>query len=565
MTATFGKLAHQTLTLKPGLNIIEAPNEWGKSTWCAFLSAMLYGLDTRAKSTKSALADKERYQPWSGAPMAGRLEISWQGRDITIERRTKGRVPLGEFRAYESASGLAVPELTAANCGQMLLGVEKSVFLRSVFLRQWDLPVTGDENLRRRLQNLVTTGEEDPAGEQLAKQLKALKNRIRYHRTGLLPQLEEERGLLEEQLSQLSRLEAAIREQENRQRENRAWIQRLEQHGAYLAWQAALDDARLIRQAEQEWQAAESRLRALRERKPEKLSGKALLPGLLLILTGVLLGIFRDGAAGIAVAVLGASVMLWGLFRNKQKKNPPNEEKSLMEEAARARARWEALLSVAKPLPPEAEPVGLGRNAAETAGALREAREEETRLESRRSQYLGRMEALGTRKNLETQLASVNSRIEKLEKTYTALTMAQETLAEASAQLQRRFAPRIAGGAARRMQKMTNGRYDRVILNEDLSLLAGEAGEETLREALWRSDGTVDQLYLALRLSVSEALTPEAPLILDDALVRFDDTRLKAALELLEEEAQSRQVVIFTCQSREKRLLKRTESDPMLF
>jgi len=565
MTATFGKLAHQTLTLKPGLNIIEAPNEWGKSTWCAFLSAMLYGLDTRAKSTKSALADKERYQPWSGAPMAGRLEISWQGRDITIERRTKGRVPLGEFRAYESASGLAVPELTAANCGQVLLGVEKSVFLRSVFLRQWDLPVTGDENLRRRLQNLVTTGEEDPAGEQLAKQLKALKNRIRYHRTGLLPQLEEERGLLEEQLSQLSRLEAAIREQENRQRENRAWIQRLEQHGAYLAWQAALDDARLIRQAEQEWQAAESRLRALRERKPEKLSGKALLPGLLLILTGVLLGIFRDGAAGIAVAVLGASVMLWGLFRNKQKKNPPNEEKSLMEEAARARARWEALLSVAKPLPPEAEPVGLGRNAAETAGALREAREEETRLESRRSQYLGRMEALGTRKNLETQLASVNSRIEKLEKTYTALTMAQETLAEASAQLQRRFAPRIAGGAARRMQKMTNGRYDRVILNEDLSLLAGEAGEETLREALWRSDGTVDQLYLALRLSVSEALTPEAPLILDDALVRFDDTRLKAALELLEEEAQSRQVVIFTCQSREKRLLKRTESDPMLF
>ena len=57
MTATFGKLDHQTLTLKPGLNIIEAPNEWGKSTWCAFLVAMLYGLDTRAKSTKSVLAD----------------------------------------------------------------------------------------------------------------------------------------------------------------------------------------------------------------------------------------------------------------------------------------------------------------------------------------------------------------------------------------------------------------------------------------------------------------------------------------------------------------------------
>lgn len=45
MTATFGKLEHAELTLQPGLNILTAPNEWGKSTWCAFLVAMLYGLD----------------------------------------------------------------------------------------------------------------------------------------------------------------------------------------------------------------------------------------------------------------------------------------------------------------------------------------------------------------------------------------------------------------------------------------------------------------------------------------------------------------------------------------
>ena len=41
MTATFGKLEGDTLRLEPGLNVISAPNEWGKSTWCAFLTAML--------------------------------------------------------------------------------------------------------------------------------------------------------------------------------------------------------------------------------------------------------------------------------------------------------------------------------------------------------------------------------------------------------------------------------------------------------------------------------------------------------------------------------------------
>ncbi|HIT28613.1 MAG TPA: AAA family ATPase, partial [Candidatus Faecousia gallistercoris] len=47
MTATFGKLDGEALSFSPGLNLITAPNEWGKSTWCAFLLAMLYGIDTR--------------------------------------------------------------------------------------------------------------------------------------------------------------------------------------------------------------------------------------------------------------------------------------------------------------------------------------------------------------------------------------------------------------------------------------------------------------------------------------------------------------------------------------
>ena len=124
MTATFGKLEHQTLTLQPGLNILSGGNEWGKSTWCAFLVAMLYGMETRVKSTKSSLSDKEHYAPWSGSPMSGRMDISWQGRDITIERKSAGRTPMGKFQAYETATGLPVPELTAESCGEKLLGVE---------------------------------------------------------------------------------------------------------------------------------------------------------------------------------------------------------------------------------------------------------------------------------------------------------------------------------------------------------------------------------------------------------------------------------------------------------
>ena len=56
----------------------------------------------------------------------------------------------------------------------------------------------------------------------------------------------------------------------------------------------------------------------------------------------------------------------------------------------------------------------------------------------------------------------------------------------------------------------------------------------------------------ALRLAVAEELTPDAPMVLDDAFVRFDDKRLAAAMDILKEESQSKQVILFTCQNREQ-------------
>ena len=93
-------------------------------------------------------------------------------------------------------------------------------------------------------------------------------------------------------------------------------------------------------------------------------------------------------------------------------------------------------------------------------------------------------------------------------------------------------------------------------VRENLTLRCGGADETTLREPLWRSEGTTDQLYLALRLAVAQERTPDAPLILDDAFVRFDDTRLQAALGLLKEIAEEKQVILFTCQSREQEILR---------
>ena len=220
-------------------------------------------------------------------------------------------------------------------------------------------------------------------------------------------------------------------------------------------------------------------------------------------------------------------------------------------ELQRAMSYAEDLSAMAKPVEkPEFEDV-LTYSPVETRRMMEENRLEQQRLQQSVDQLRGRMDALGEEAVLRRQLEQVNGRIGRLTETYAALELAQETLAAATAQLQRRFAPRITSEAQNILHRMTGGRYDRLTLSQDMSLSAATGEETVLRAAQRRSEGTVDQIYLALRLAVSKELTPDTPLVLDDALVRFDDVRHAAAMEILKEEALDRQIILFTCQSRE--------------
>lgn len=204
MTATFGRLEQETLTLTEGLNVLQLPNEAGKSTWAEFLLAMLYGVDTSEREKTGVLPVKTKYQPWSGKPMAGVIELTHAGRHITITRTSTARSPLGTFSAVYTDSGLPVEGMTGANCGQMLLGVPKSVYQRSAFVRQSGLGLTPDADLEARLSALVTTGDEAVSFAAADKRLLAWQNRVRHNKTGLIPDAERELAAVDGALAALA-------------------------------------------------------------------------------------------------------------------------------------------------------------------------------------------------------------------------------------------------------------------------------------------------------------------------------------------------------------------------
>ena len=193
MTATFGKLEKARLSCTGGLNLIHAPNEGGKSTWCAFYKAMLFGIDTRDRDKKGHLADKNHYQPWSGAPMEGEIIADWNGREIAIRRARRGSTPFGAFSAVYTDTGEAIPGMTGDNCGMMLTGVSREVFERSAFIGGDNMTVTAAPDLERRIAALLSAGQEDVSFSQVQSKLKEWLNRRKVNRTvGLIPKLEEE-------------------------------------------------------------------------------------------------------------------------------------------------------------------------------------------------------------------------------------------------------------------------------------------------------------------------------------------------------------------------------------
>ena len=241
LTATFGRLERQELTLSPGLNVLYAPNETGKSTWGAFIRTMLYGLSTRERGP---LADKNRFAPWSGAAMQGRMDVSAEEGAYTLLRDTK-RVssPMGEFSCTYTGTATPVAGITAQNAGEALLGVPREVFERSAFIGQNALAVDQDAELERRIAALITTGEEDTSYSQSYERLKKQLNRRKHNKTGLIPVLEREIDDLQLSLRELDALETQARQAQS-------VLDELEHQAAALRQQAA------------SWQALEQQSRA---------------------------------------------------------------------------------------------------------------------------------------------------------------------------------------------------------------------------------------------------------------------------------------------------------------
>ena len=704
MQAAYGRLRGDSLRLEPGLNLIYAPNESGKSTWCSFIRTMLYGLPTRQSGP---LADKNRFAPWTGETMQGRMDLETDGRRWTVLRDTRRtNAPMQNFACTYTGTAQPVPEVNGQNLGETLLGVPREVFQRSAFIGQSGLAVSQDPELERRIAALLSTGQEDVSYSESYDRLKKQLNRRRHNKTGLIPQLEQEQARLDEALRRQAELTAQLENAREQQctaqtrveelEQRRAQWEALEKQEALRQWRETQEDlarrrqqltalqqldgnlpdrdtlarmqaqlelleqaggtltqARRIAQqrqaeaqtAQEAWAAHplypndENQLRQQAEAMTAPAGpGKALsiAAGVLLCAAAAALALLPAPAKLIAAAIGAAAAA--GLFlsrrraaaaahtvqtRKTQLQRQTEEYLRLREDARQAEdaARTAAasaegltqqlqgqlvtLLAQVQPFWPEANGADGVRVALTAALRRREALDgaalqvqqaqircdamsrhlpqpplpdpEETlprpvlsreqidaalpqvrnqlrEARSRVDSLTGQLRTMDSPESLQAQRDQCTRRLEALQAEYDAIALAMEALTQANAVLQTRFSPALGAETARIFSAITGGRYDKVLLDRNLSLSAQPAGDAMPRALSLLSQGAGDQLYLAVRLAICRMVLPRdkaAPLILDDALANFDDTRMAAALDWLAEESRSRQILLFTCHRRE--------------
>lgn len=536
----FGKLTERHFYLRDGIQVLSGENESGKSTLHAFIRAMLFGME-RGRGRAAAKDDFTRYEPWdTPGNYAGMMRFSCGGRTFRLERSFDRYTKRASLVCEDDGEELSVEQ---GDLDMLLGGLTPGLFDSTVSVGQ--LQAEPGQELYDALENYAANYFETGSMEiDLAAAFRMLKEKKR----DVLRALKEEDAAREAQreklLSEIRYLERDIGEldTEYAQREERL---------------SDIDKSR-IEESKTEQGRPESGYR-----QQEASEEKAVIGSRNLIFTGIAglfagtagflwstllssqgeavnfltVGVIAGVAALIGIICLAAGSIMWIRERKTGKNRRAGQEKRVGSRTA-----------------------GTG----EAARFMESARTVQEQREDTRQRLLWDMEHLRLeskekeirRDNLREQWAEceVSDVQKKLRQSLRALEIAEETLQRTAKEAGNAGTDTMKKKASEIFARITEGRYSRIEFERGQHIFVWDGVRRIPAERLSR--GTIEQIYLSVRLAAADMLLEEdVSLIFDDAFAFYDDKRLESALKWLS--GQGKQVIIFTCQNREEEIVEK--------
>jgi uncharacterized protein YhaN len=189
---SFGSYKNYSLSFDSGINIIEGPNEAGKTTLGAFIKFIFYGLSRKSSGT-SALAESRRYRSWDDDLASGSLTFSEGGKKYRIERKLRSGAKTGgeTLKIVDVATGIEC--FKGEHPGKLFFGVDEDTFAQTAFVGQTDGSRVNGKTVSAAIENMLFAGDETVSVSSAQKKLDEARIVLRHkvRRGGRIYELED--------------------------------------------------------------------------------------------------------------------------------------------------------------------------------------------------------------------------------------------------------------------------------------------------------------------------------------------------------------------------------------
>ena len=595
----FGKFHDRTISFNDGINIIYGKNEAGKSTLHTFIRGMLFGIERgRGRAAKNDLYTK--YEPWENSgTYEGWLRLEKDGTIYRIERRF--RKENKSLKIINETKGLE-EEATPAFVSSLLDGLTETMYNNTISIGQLK-SATEDgmvTELKNYIANMNTTGN---ISLNITKATAFLRNQKRSLEAGLIPEASREFTSL---LAEIRNVEAEIAGPEyenqlaayqnmrtqvkglidNTQTQKKDLDEKLANGKKVLSDNGFTDRASvdaMSSDAERLYSEYNTLNGECNKKSRKVLSGLTAVLGIAGLGAAAVLGYFNLTAylpvcgAAAAAAVIFFIISLF--IRQKDKEyhrlfdNTSSElgallarhlgDSAVSEDAMNA--FWARMGEFSKLCDMVAQSEAEIRKFLEDLSNLqtKQAGCSEMIEKQQRTQWEleKKLEHLSNCKNKAKALKRTLAENDRIHDEIVAIDLAQETMADLSSTIRDSFGLYLNKEASQYITGITGGIYDSMSIDENLNVFLNTKTKLVPLENV--SSGTMDQVYLALRLAAAKLLQGSGsgfPLIFDDSFTQYDDERLKTALEWLAS-AYGGQIIIFTCHRREAQMLRARQAE----
>ena len=589
----FGKFHDRTISFNDGINIIYGKNEAGKSTLHTFIRGMLFGIERgRGRAAKNDLYTK--YEPWENSgTYEGWLRLEKDGTIYRIERRF--RKENKSLKIINETKGLE-EEATPAFVSSLLDGLTETMYNNTISIGQLK-SATEDgmvTELKNYIANMNTTGN---ISLNITKATAFLRNQKRSLEAGLIPEASREFTSL---LAEIRNVEAEIAGPEyenqlaayqnmrtqvkglidNTQTQKKDLDEKLANGKKVLSDNGFTDRASvdaMSSDAERLYSEYNTLNGECNKKSRKVLSGLTAVLGVAGLGAAATLGYFNltaylpvCGAAATA-AVIFFIISLFILQKDKEYHrlfdNTSSELGALLARHLGDSAVSEDAMNAFQARMGEFSK--LCDMVAQSEAEIRKFLEDLSNLQTKQAgcsemiekqqrtqwELEKKLEHLSNCKNKAKALKRTLAENDRIHDEIVAIDLAQETMADLSSSIRDSFGLYLNKEASQYITGITGGIYDSMSIDENLNVFLNTKTKLVPLENV--SSGTMDQVYLALRLAAAKLLTGSGgfPLIFDDSFTQYDDERLKTALEWLAS-AYGGQIIIFTCHRREAQMLR---------